>query len=231
MSIFLIRQTSDYTVMLADSLTMKEHPAGEGAIPGSAPKLAHVSPGIYAAHAGTWQPAWAMLSDLHRATSKKGRRLSHAQLLHTLAQIGPTRYAEYRKIFGRKTFDVRIALVVTGSYRSPKDVAAPHSTSIILWEVARDFTPLVVSRELYFAGNKPLSDFVRHTLNHPVTEKLLGLSPLATSQALVAAHRAAASLSTSISSDPNVVLVGQGAEHAVLHGAMLPLPMSALALG
>jgi hypothetical protein len=231
MSIFLIRQTAEYTVMLADSLTMKEHPSGEGTIPGSAPKLAHVSPGIYAAHAGTWQPAWAMLSDLHSVTTKKGRRLTHTQLLSTLSHIGPRRYAEYQTIFGRKTFDVRIALVVTGCYRSPKDTTSPNSTSIILWEAGRDFEPLIVSRELYFASNKPLSDFVRHTLNHPVTEKLLGLSPLSTSQALVAAHRAAATLSTSISSDPNVVLIGAGAEHALLHGAMLPLPMPALALG
>lgn len=231
MSIFLIRQTQTYTVVLADSLAMKEHPSGAGTISTSASKLAHVSPGIYAAHAGTWQPAWAMLSDLHHASTKKGRRLTHPQLLALLKQIGQRRYKEYQKIFGKKSFDVRIVLVVTGGYRSQAEVSSATSTSVILWEAARDFVPVVVRGELYFAGNTPLTNLVRHTLNHDVLQQMLGLSPLATTQALCAAHQAAASIGSSISSDANVVVVSAGAEHAVLRGSMLTLPMSALALG
>jgi hypothetical protein len=231
MSIFLVRQTPCYTVLLADSLATKEHPSGAGTIAASASKLAHVSSGIYAAHAGTWQPAWAMLSDLHDATVKKGRKLSHTQLITTLKQIGQRRYKEYQKIFGAKSFDVRIALVVTGGYRSPAEISAGSSTSVILWEAARDFVPALVKGELYFAGNTSLTNFVRHTLGHQVLEQMLNISPLSTVQALVAAHHAAAAISTSISDDANVVVISEGAEHAVVRGSMLALPVSALALG
>jgi hypothetical protein len=231
MSIFLIHQTQSYAVMLADSLATKEHPSGAGTISTSASKLAHVSPGIYAAHAGTWQPAWAMLSDLHHATTGKGRRLTHSQLLSALKQIGQRRYKEYQRIFGRKSFDVRIALVVTGGYRSSAQASAATSTSVILWEAARDFVPEVVTGQLYFAGNTPLTNFVRHTLGHDVLQQMLRASPLAATQALCAAHQAAALTGSSISTDANVAVISAGAEHAVLRGSMLTLPMSALALG
>ncbi len=228
MSVFLIHQEPGYLVLLADSLGQKTHSSTESSYSLTAPKLVHVAEGVYAAHAGTLQPAIDMLSEL-------GTKLTDSDSWESftghLKEIGERVYAKYQERFKSDSFDVRVALVVTGNRRHPKDIDDDYSSSIVLWEAARHFEPHYVRGHLHFAGSSHLSELSTNFLSHAVLTGMLKQGPLAAAHALVATHAALAKLSSSISPDANVVVIGEEDEHTVLHGTLLDLGQAALIKG
>ena len=228
MSAFLIHQESTYSVILADSLGSKSHSAGGAPYTVTAPKLVHVAPCVYAAHAGTLQPAIDMLSALGERLKEA---LSWEALTSSMEGIGVEVYERYRERFKSDTFDVRVALVITGERRHPDDVAADRSSSIVLWELARRFEPHRVTGHLLFAGSVPLSELATNFLSQPLLSGMLRQGPLAAAHALVATHAALSKLSSTISPDANVVVIGEDAEHTVLHGTLLELAQAVLIKG
>jgi hypothetical protein len=84
---------------------------------------------------------------------------------------------------------------------------------------------------VYFAGSVPLSELITNFLKQPLLAGMLQQGPLAAAHALVAAHAALSKLSSTISPDANVVIVGEDDEHTVLHGTLLDLAQAALIKG
>jgi hypothetical protein len=233
MSAFLIHQELSYVVFLADSLGAKTHSGSTSSYPVTAPKLVHVAPCVYAAHAGTLQPSIDMLSELskeleHSSEIHTSPELRWATLSTRMKEIGESVHRRYQGIFGGASLDVRVALVMTGNHRHPDDIANDRSSSIILWEVARGFEPLHVTGHLHFLGSAPLSELASSFLNQPLMLSMLRGGPLPAAQALVAAHAALCRLSSSISQEANVVIVGDDDEHTVLHGSLMSLAQAKL---
>ncbi len=227
-STFLVHQESSYIVLLADSLGTKSHGAGGAPYTVTAPKLVHVAPGVYAAHAGTLQPAIDMLSELEKVLSTATK---WEAVTSRMRQIGESVYARYQERFKTDSFDVRVVLVLTGERRHPSDSENDRSSSIVLWEVARKFEPHHVTGDVYFAGSVPLSELITNFLKQPLLAGMLQQGPLAAAHALVAAHAALSKLSSTISPDANVVIIGEDDEHTVLHGTLLDLAQAALIKG
>jgi hypothetical protein len=227
MSAFLIHQEESYLVALTDSLATKEHPLGGSTVPLSASKLVEVAPGTFAVHAGTWQPSMEMLTRL-REVLINDKEPSWGALCELLPTIGRAVYEKYKQSFGLDKFDIRVAVILTGDYRHPADKEEERSTSIVLWEAAREFEPVHVRGHLYFASSSPLSEFATTMLTQPFLGGMLRQGPLACAQALVATHAALARLATTISLDANVIALGDTGEHTLLHGAMITLPQSVL---
>lgn len=227
-SAFLIHQELSYLVLLADSLGTKTHAAGGAPYPVTAPKLVHVAAGVYAAHAGTLQPAIDMLSEL-------GRSLETAKtwdaVTSRMKSIGEDIYARYQERFKSDSFDVRVVIILTGERRHPSDVKEDRSSSIILWEVARKFEPHHTTGYVHFAGSVPLSELATNFLAQPLLAGMLRQGPLATAHALVATHAALSKLSSTISPEANVVIIGDDEEHTVLHGTLLDLGQAVLIKG
>ena len=228
MSTFLIYQEPSYTTLLADSLGQRAHGPSGPLYTVGVPKLVHVAPGVYAAHAGTLQPAIDMLSAF---SSTLETAADWEQMTLQMQGIGERVYDTYRERFATNSFDVRLALVVTGSRRHPLDIKNEVSSSIVLWEVARGFIPERVSGHLYFAGSRPMTDMVTGFLGLPLVSGMLKQGPLAASHALVAAHAAVSKLSSTVSPDANVVVIGEDDEHTVLHGTLLELAQAELIKG
>ena len=228
MSLFLVHQETSHLILLADSLGTKSHSGGESSYPVTAPKLVHVAPGVYAAHAGTLQPAIDMLAEL-------GEMLPEAstweRITACMKSIGDAVYERYLQRFNTDSFDVRVVVVVTGNRRHPQDIEADRSSSIILWEVARKFEPHYVRGHVYFAGSIPLSELATNFLAQPLVAGMLKQGPLAAAHALVAAHAALSKLSSTISPEANVVVIGDDDEHTVLHGTLLELSQALLIKG
>lgn len=227
-SVFLIHQEPSYIVLLADSLGTKTHEAGGAPYPLTAPKLVHVGPGVYAAHAGTLQPAIDMLVELG---AKLREETTWDSITAHLREIGERVYDKYRERFKSDSFDVRVVVVFTGERRHPADIAKDKSSSIVLWEAARKFEPHYVTGSLHFAGSLPLSELATSFLVQPLLTGMLKQGPLAAAHALVATHAALSKLSSTISSDANVVIIGEDDEHTVLHGTLLNLSQAALIKG
>jgi hypothetical protein len=228
MSIFLIHQEQTYTALLADSLGQKAHTPGGPVYPVTAPKLVRVAPGVYAAHAGTLQPAIDMLSALARILESA---TSWEQIVPQMRAIGEGVYDTYRQRFASNSFDVRIALVLTGAWRHQLDSEAGISSSLLLWELARGFEPERVSGRLHFAGSVPLTELATSFLSLPLLKGMLSQGPLAASHALVATHAALSKLSSTISADANLVVIGEDDDHTVLHGALLEMAQAELIKG
>jgi len=142
--------------------------------------------------------------------------------------IGQHVYARYQERFKSDSFDVRVALVVTGARRHPDDIQREVSSSIVIWELARSFVPHRVVDRLLFAGSIPMTELAVSFLQLPLLASMLKQGPLAAAHALVAAHAALSKLSSSISPDANVVVVGEDDEHTVLHGTLLDLKQATL---
>ncbi|MFN4895294.1 MAG: hypothetical protein ACK5GN_04275 [Pseudomonadota bacterium] len=228
MSIFLVHQERSYTAILADSLGQKAHTAGGSFYPVTAPKLVRVASGVYAAHAGTLQPAIDMLSLLASALASY---TSWQQLAPKMRSIGEEVYATYSRRFASNSFDVRLALIFTGDRRHPIDIEDDVSSSIVLWELARGFQPEHVRGSLNFAGSVPMTELANTFLALPLVKNMLSQGPLAASHALIAAHAAISKLSSSISADANLVVIGDEDEHTVLHGTLLELSQAELIKG
>ena len=220
-------------MLLADSLGTKESAAGSARVPLAAPKLVHVAPCAYAAHAGTWQPALEMLTRLRHEIigAQAPRPFSDRSVNEQLAAIGSAVYAEFQKRFALERFDVRVSLVLTGPLRCMADAEAGRSSSVVLWEASNGFEPKHVTGGLYFGGSPALSDLASTIIRHPFVRETMSQGPLACAQGLLAAHAALARLSTSISPDANLVVCGEGDEHTVLHGTLVALPNSAILNG
>jgi hypothetical protein len=221
-------QEPTYTALLADSLGQRAHGPGGPQYTVAVPKLVRVAPGVYAAHAGTLQPAIDMLSAFSGILETAA---DWEQMTLQMQGIGERIYDVYRERFATNSFDVRIALVVTGSRRHPLDIENEVSSSIVLWEVARGFIPERVSGRLYFAGSLPMTEMVTAFLGLPLVAGMLKQGPLAASHALVAAHAAISKLSSTVSPDANVVVIGEDDEHTVLHGTLLELAQAELIKG
>jgi hypothetical protein len=65
----------------------------------------------------------------------------------------------------------------------------------------------------------------------PLVAGMLKQGPLAAAHALIATHAALAKLSSTISPDANVVVIGDDDEHTVLHGTLLELGQAELIKG
>ena len=228
MSIFLVHQETSYLVLLADSLGTKTHADGGAPYPVTAPKLVHVASGVYAAHAGTLQPAIDMLAALGEILPTA---TSWESVTSSMKGIGESVYEKYKERFKSDTFDVRVVVVLTGDRRHPQDMKDARSSSIIVWEVARKFEPHYVKGYVYFAGSVPLSELATNFLSQPLVAGMLKQGPLAAAHALVATHAALAKLSSTISPDANVVVIGDDDEHTVLHGTLLELAQAMLVKG
>ncbi len=232
MSLFLVHQTQARAILLADSLAVRTHSGGAGTFQTRASKLAYLPQGVFAAHAGTWQPAWAMLSDLEKFLRANARRKVSAKVFENkLTEIGKRRFAEFVKRFARSDFDVRIALVLTGALRDPSDIKDGYSSTISIWEKARDFVPFRSRGQIYFAGNQRLSGFATASLEHPVMREMLQASTLSAAQALIATHASLAKISSQVSEVANVVAVTGAKDYAVIQGSMHALPCAALLEG
>lgn len=232
MSMFIVHQDTEYTLLLADSLARRRLSSSLDTISTRASKLVSLGRGVFAAHAGTWQPATAMLSDLAiLLASPRGRRLSHKSLRATLSTLGRKRLAEFQSKWPGLAIDVRIALVITGPLRDASDKQASRSSTVLLWEAARKFTPVSTRGTLCFAGSSALSRLTSDLLAHDSLKELFQGSPLAAAQALLAAHAAAAKLSDSISEESNLILIGGDQKSSILRGSLLSLPSESLLLG
>lgn len=232
MTMFIVHQDTKYTLLLADSLARRRLSSSSDTISTRASKLVSLGRGVFAAHAGTWQPATAMLSDLAiLLASPRGRRLSHKSLCATLSTLGRKRFADFQSKWNGLDIDVRIALVLTGTLRDASDRQASRSSTVLLWEAARNFTPVSTRGTLCFAGSSALSRLTSDLLAHETLKELLQGSPLAAAQALLAAHAAAAKLSDSISEEPNLILIGSDQKSSTLRGSLLSLPSDSLLLG
>lgn len=228
MSLFLVHQETSYLVLLADSLGTKSHSGGDSSYPVTAPKLVRVAAGVYAAHAGTLQPAIDMLAELGEKLSD---RSTWEGVTACMKSIGETVYERYLQRFKTDSFDVRVVVVVTGDRRHPQDIESDRGSSIIVWEVARKFEPHHVRGHVYFAGSVALSELATSFLAQPLVAGMLKQGPLAAAHALVAAHAALSKLSSTISPDANVVVIGDDDEHTVLHGTLLELSQALLIKG
>lgn len=224
-------------MLLADSLGVKGSaptlagPAGQLKSPVKAPKAVHVAPCAYAVHAGTWQPALEMLTRLRAMILEGGWSPRWAECCAAMSAIGHDVYGHYQKAFGLESFDVRVALVLTGDLRHEQDKAAGRSSSIVLWEVARNFEPVHVVGHLHFGGDAPLSALATSVLSHEILLSMASQGPLPCAQALLATHALLSRLSTGIGTDANVVVCGADAEHTVIHGTLMSLPQSAMLKG
>jgi len=227
-SIFLIHQELTYTALLADSLGQKAHTPGGPLYTVTAPKIVRVAPGVYAAHAGTLQPAIDMLSALARILDGA---TSWQQVVPQLREIGQEVYETCRKRFASNSFDVRVALVFTGAKRHPLDIEHDRSSSLLLWELAQGFEPQHVTGHVHFAGSVPMTDLATAFLGLPLVAGMLKQGPLAASHALIAAHAALSKLSSTISSEANLVVIGEDDDHTVLHGTLLELAQAELIKG
>jgi hypothetical protein len=145
--------------------------------------------------------------------------------------IGEDVYARYRDRFKSDSFDVRVLIVLTGERRHPADIQKGLCSSMVLWEVARKFEPHHVTGYIHFAGSVPLSELASNFLAQPLLAGMLRQGPLAAAHALVAAHAALSKLSSTISPDANVVVIGEDDEHTVLHGTLLDLAQAVLIKG
>ncbi|MEY4700200.1 MAG: hypothetical protein RL326_387 [Pseudomonadota bacterium] len=124
--------------------------------------------------------------------------------------------------------DVRIALVLTGKLRDPLDIKSHLSSTVLLWEVARNFIPHRALGQICFAGSPLLSRFSGDLLAHEALKELLTSTPMAAAQALLATHAATAKLSDNISEDPNLIVIGSDQKSCVLKGSLFSLPCAAL---
>lgn len=225
MSLFLVHQTHNRVVALTDSLLSREHRDGAGTFHARASKLVAIGSGVYACHAGTWQPALSMLADLATfLRSPSGKRVSYEKLLTKLKTIGTKRHAEFVKRFKRDSFDVRIALILTGRLRNQSDRKDGYASTILIWEKARDFAPHRSRGQLYFAGNPQLSNFATCTLDQPLLQDMLNASPLSAAQALLAAHAAIARISALVSHEANVAIIDSSAGCCIIDGQIQTLP-------
>lgn len=220
--------------MLADSLGTKGGGPGSSRVPVAAPKLVHVAPCAYAAHAGTWQPALEMLSRVRPLLMPHAGQPTPPDwpfLAIRMAEIGREVYAEFQKTFQLESFDVRVALLLTGSLRFPEDRDSGATSTLLIWEVAGGFEARRVSGSLYFGGSPALSGLATAILQDQFVRETMKQSPLACAQGLMAAHAALSKLSTAISPEANIVVCGEAEEHAVIQGTLLSLPNSALLRG
>ena len=229
MSMFIVHQAADHTLLLADSLARRRMSATLETFSASASKLADLGRGVFAAHAGTWQPAVSMLSDVATLlATPRGRSISHKALCSALSAIGKKRFAQFQSKWKGFDIDVRVALVLTGKLRDPGDIKSNLSSTVLLWEAARDFVPHQSRGQVCFAGSPLLSRFATDLLSHEALKELLTSTPLAAAQALLATHAATAKLSDNISEEPHLIVIGSDQRSCVLKGSLFSLPCAAL---
>lgn len=229
MSLFLLHQIPDYTLLLADSVARRRYTSRADSVSIYLSKLVNLKFGAFASHAGTWQPAWAVLSDIAKLLAQDPKMTrSHDYLSAKCGEIGAVRLTEYRKLFNEDNLDVRIVLVLTGEMRAPADIDEGYSTTVLLIESAREMVPLRVRGALHFAANQQLSQLANDTLGHDALQELRVSTPLAAGQALLATHAMLARLSDNISLDANLVLIGRAGEFNMLAGEILNLPCEGL---
>jgi hypothetical protein len=156
---------------------------------------------------------------------------SWASVTSEMKGIGERVYARYQERFNSDSFDVRVVIVLTGDRRHPSDIERDQSSSMVVWEVARKFEPHHARGHVYFGGSTQLSELATNFLAQPLVAGMLRQGPLAAAHALVATHAALSKLSSTISPDANVVIIGDDDEHTVLHGTLLELSQAVLMKG
>jgi hypothetical protein len=229
MSLFLLHQIPEYTILLADSVARRRYTSRADSVSINLSKLVNLKFGTFASHAGTWQPAWAVLSDIAKVLAQEPKiRGSFDNLCAKCGELGTIRLAEYRKLFNDDNLDVRIVLVLTGEMRAPLDIDEGYSTTVLLMESAREMAPLRIRGALHFAANPQLTQLATDTLGHDAFQELRVSTPLAAGQALLATHAMLARLSDNISLDANLVLIGREGEFNMLTGEILNLPCEVL---
>ena len=140
MSSFIIYRKKEYAVILVDHLGHRKFPEGNVA-PLIASKLTQVGSGVFAAHAGTWQPCYDILTRLHEFLICTPTLRSYDDIMAFLSDIGKERHEYYKSIYKSNSVDMRIPIVLTGHYRRPQDIENEVSSTCLVYETANNFTP------------------------------------------------------------------------------------------
>ena len=179
---------------------------------------------------GNESAAFAMLNRVHEYVAQAKEPPTYEQLVEQLTKIGQKTIDEHRNKKGER-LDVKVPLVVTGRYRHAEDVKINSATTLLLWETANDFTPRRTGVSICWASSPEISEIATAVMRLKELDYLLNNSPLAVAQALEAVRALVAKLTTFVSTETNIVVIGQGEEHALLKGQMLRLPNAALNFG
>jgi hypothetical protein len=171
------------------------------------------------------QPAIDMLKEFESTLSSASDWNS---LVSPLEAIGQRIHAAYKDRFKTDSLDVRVAIALTGTWRHPDDISRQASSSLLIWEAARNVSPHHATGKLHFAGSIPMTELATSFMQLPLVAGMLKQGPLAAAHALVATHAMLSKLSSSISPDASVVVIGDDDEHTVLHGTLLELSQAAL---
>lgn len=231
MSMFIITRTTQYVVILADNLAHKDFAVGNKA-PLPAPKLTHVAPCVFATHAGTWQPAFEILSNFREFLLSSPNLRTFDEITAYLEKEGNKCFEKYCKLWKRdaKSFDLKIPIILTGSYRHKEDIAQNICSTILIFETANSFKP-TRSHGGWFAVDTEVSTILSNLMNITVIKNLMNASPLSMASVLKALHSFVSNISVYVSSNCNIVIIGEDDEHSLIEGHMISLPMKALIQG
>jgi hypothetical protein len=226
MSMFMIYRKKEYAVMLADSLAHKNLMGGSK-VTLHAPKLAHVAPCVFATHAGNWQPAYEILSNLHDYLLGTPTPREYREITQYLEEEGTRCFQKWCEVWHVDTHDVRIPIILTGPYRAPEDIDNDISSTCVIIETARKFKAIKAFGPIW-AYNDEVTQLAQALFNLPAISYLLNRGPLSLVQALRAIHSFITEICAYISTDRSIVIVGEEDEHHVIEGQVVSLPMRAL---
>jgi hypothetical protein len=229
MSMFIITRTTEYVAILADNLAHIEYALGNKA-PLPAPKLTHVAPCIFATHAGSWQPAYEILSNFHEYILSSPRARTFDEIEKYLEREGNLCQKKYCKLWNKESFDLRVPIILTGPYRHPEDIKLKISSTILIFETANKFKPTRSSGG-WFAIDNAVTSVLTELMALPVIKDLMYKTPLSMVQILRAIHSFVSHISVYVSTDCSVAIIGEEDEFTLFEGNMVTLPMQALKYG
>jgi len=229
MSMYIISRTTAYAVMLADHLAYREFEQGNKA-PLNAPKLTHIAPCVFAAHAGSWQAAFEIFSNFHDYLLASPQPRTFDDIAQYLEQESNRCYQKYCELWKRDKFDLRLPIVLTGPYRCADDFNQQISSTIIICETANKFKPTPV-HGAWWAATDEATQIVTALIDLPATKYMQTTGPLSLAQVLKAIHAFIANLCIYISPDCSIVVIGDEDEYTVIEGQITSLPMRALRYG
>jgi|GEM_PF-1777004 len=229
MSTFLVYRRKEYAVILADLLAYRQY-GGTNKTSLRAPKLTHVAPCVFAAHAGNWQPAYEVLSNFHEYLLASPATRTFDEIAQYLEQEGNRCFQKWCKIQQVGILDIRIPIILTGPYRHPDDVSNGVSSTCLIVETANKFKP-ARGFGAYWAYDDEVTKVALALLELPAIKHWLNTGPLSLVQALRAIHSFIAEICTFVSPDRSIVIIGDEDEHTIIEGPMVSLPMKALGFG
>lgn len=229
MSSFLVYRKKEYAVVLADTLASRRS-TGTNKSPLTAPKLTHVAPCVFAAHAGFWEPAYEILSNLHEYLLLSPSPRTFDEVIQYLEQESSRCFQKWCEAWKKDSLDLRIPIIFTGPYRHPEDIANELSSTCVIVETARKLKPARVLGA-FWVYDTDVTQVACALLRLPAIDHLLNSGPLSSAQALSAVHSFVAEICVFVSVDCSIVIIGDEDEHTLVKGPMVSLPMKALRFG